>query len=371
VTLTAPGTLRALRLDPRALDRDALSAWGDLADRAAEPNPFFRPEFMLANIEERAIPAELLVIMDRERWVACLPVVHRAATREFPLSSLTAVTDEYSFSGTPLMDRDQLDQAADAFVRLVRAQRRAAVVAISVWETNGPVGQAIEGAARRHGVPLGHAAPFERAGWRREAEPHFPSPAFNRSDRRELARRTRLLETELGARPRVVDRSGDPAAWEQFLALENTGWKAAAGTSLASSERDRAFFLRMCGGMSRAGCLEIVALEITEQTLAMECHLIDGQAFWSFKIAFDPTYAKYSPGTLLKYRVIEALEARPFVIADSCAMPDNAHMNRLWPNRRRMDTLLIGSGGVAGRLLPVLLWSRRAMRRGRHIVSRT
>lgn len=355
--------LRGIRLDPRAVDAAGHAAWRDLADRAAEPNPFYRPEFLLANVIERGLAVELLVVMDGPRWVACLPVRTLPPTPRLPLSSLTALTDEYSFSGTPLLDREVLDAAADGLVELVRAERRAAVLLIGVFESDGPVGRAIEAAAARQGTRLTRLTSFQRAGWRRSTEPHFPGPAFNRSDRRELARRTRLLSAEVGGEPLIVDRSHDPAAWDQFLAMENAGWKADRGTALASTTPDAAFFRRMCEGMAAAGCLEIVSLEVAGRTVAMECHLIDGPAFWSFKIAHDPAYRKFAPGTQLKYRVIDGLQDRQFDLANSCAVPDNAHMNRLWPDRRTMEIVMLPTRAPAARLVRPILWGRGAARR--------
>ena len=361
--------LLGIRLDPAAIDDAGLAAWHELADRAAEPNPFYRPEFLLANVIERRVPAELLVVLDRDRWIACLPVTRRPASVRFPLPTLAAVTDDYSFSGTPLLDREALDDAAAGLVGLIRTERRAAAVMIGVFEMSGPVGQALTRAAARAGRPIHEHSSFVRAGWWRRAEPHFPGPTFDLTDRREIARRSRRMSAELGGDVRVVDRTHDPAAWDRFLAMENSSWKAARGTALASTERDAAFFRRMCAGLARTGHFELVTLDVAERTLAMEAHLIDGTALFSFKIAFDPAYRRFSPGTNLKYRVIERLEGSSMTVADSCASPDNAHMNRLWPDRRVMRTVVVGTGAPTASLLVPLLRARSVGRHARDSVA--
>ena len=362
--------LRAVVLDPVAVDDAGLVAWRDLADRAAEPNPFYRPEFLLANVVERRVPAELLVVVDGDRWLACLPVQRRAASLRFPLPTIAAVTDEYSFSGTPLLDRDAVDTAADGLVELVRADRRAAVLMIGIFETSGAVGTAMRRAAERAGAPFREHSSFERAGWWRSAEPHVPGPGFTSHDRRQLARRTKKMTAELGGEITIVDRTMDPEGWEQFLAMENSSWKADRGTALASTERDAAFFRRMCAGLSRTGQLELIALGVGEHTAAMQTSLIDGTSLFSFKIAFDPRYGQYSPGTILKYRTLERLEGSTVNVGDSCAAPDNAHMNRLWPDRRVMRTLVMPTGSPLGVLLRPLLAARAIGRRVRDAVAR-
>ena len=354
---------RVVRIDPRLVDESGVRAWAALADRAVEPNAFYRPEFLLANVIERNVRAELLVVMDGDRWIACLPIRSRPASAQFPLPWLSALVDEYTFSSTPLLDPEALDAAADGLVRLVRAERRAAALLIPLFESTGPAGRAIAAAAKRHGTEAVQVGGLVRGGWRRSTERHFPGPAFNRSDRKELRRRERLLVAELGGDLRVVDRSSDPAAIEAFLAMEDSGWKAERGNPFAKIPGDAAFFRRMCTEMSAAGCLEIIGLEVSGQTLAMEVHLLEARTFWSFKIAHDPVYRRFSPGTQLKYRVIDSLEDRAFDLGDSCAVPDNAHMNRLWPDRRVMDTWLLPTRAPLARLVPILLLGRSVARR--------
>ena len=52
-------------------------------------------------------------------------------------------------------------------------------------------------------------------------------------------------------------------------------------------------------------------------------------SLYSFKIAYDPDFSRFSPGTQLSFRVIERFHERGFVLADSCAISQNPHMNRL------------------------------------------
>jgi hypothetical protein len=377
--VVAPGTadgyatgsgLQAIRLDPLALPANDLAASSQLADRAAEPNPFFRPEFVLANVIERGAPAELLVVRDDARWLACLPIRTRPPSLRLPVPQLEGLIDEYSLFGTPLIDRESLGPATDALIDLIRAERRAAVLVLGKFDPDGPVGAAIAAAAMRRGMRPIVYSDEDRAAWRRSSDPGHAGVRLNRSDSRELARRSRLLSTELGGELLVVDHSLEPAAWDTFLAMENSGWKAERGTALGSTAADAAFFRHMCAAMSAAGLLEVVALEVGGHTVAMECHLVDAGVLYSFKIAHEPEFRKFSPGTQLKYRVIESFHQRGLVLADSCAVPSNLHMNRLWPERRRMQTLLLPTGAQTASLLPPAMFVRAAAKRFRDDVLR-
>ena len=365
-----PSSFHADRIDPRALAPEDVAAWTDLADRAIDPNPFFRPQIALANMEERGVPLELLVVRDGARWVACLPVRRRPASLRMPFPVLESMTDEYTFLGTPLLDPIALDPAADALLSLLDAERTAAALVIGAWAPDGPAGAALARAAARRGRAPTILAAFTRAAWQRAADGPSPGAQLPGDDRKELARRTRRLRDALGAEPQVVVRTDEPAAWDAFLAMENTGWKAERGTALGSTAGDAAFFRRICAGMAAIGRFEMLALEGGGRTVAMECHLLDRDVLFSFKIAHDPAFRAYSPGTQLKAWVIDRLEERGLRAADSCAAPDNAHMNRLWPGRRPLQVIVIPTGAPAARLVRPVLGARLAARRLRDVMAR-
>jgi len=239
----------------------------------------------------------------------------------------------------------------EGLLAAVAAERRAAMLVLDPIDPEGPVGRALRDEAARRGARPIVFLEYERAGWRRRSDGRPPETRISASDRRELRRRQRQLATRLGGELEVVDRTDDPVAWEAFLAMENTGWKAERGTALASRPADAAFYRRMCADMSAAGHLELLALEGAGEPVAMGTHLVDGDVLYSFKIAHAPEYARSSPGTQLKRRVHAAFGDRGLALADSCAAPENEHMNRLWPDRRRMQILLLPTGAPSARLL--------------------
>lgn len=341
---TLDSGLTSHALDPRDLDVVELDRWRTLADRAAEPNPYFRPEYVLANALERDRSVSLIVIRDGERWVACLPITQRTASRALPLPHVGALTDEYSLLGTPLVDRDAVGAAADALVESNQESRGPAALMIDQLAFDGPIGPALLAAAEARGLRPITLRQFERAAWRRTDDSAAPGQPGKDTDVKRLRRRARRLAEELGGSVQVADRTEESDAAEVFLAMENSGWKAEHGTALGSTAADAAFFRRICRDMSGAGLLRIISLEVNGRPLAMECHLRDGDALFSFKIAYDHGFSSFSPGAQLDLHLIEGFATQGLALVDTCASPANAHMNRLWPHRRPMRTLLLPSG---------------------------
>src|SRR5438132_2627801 len=85
-----------------------------------------------------------------------------------------------------------------------------------------------------------------------------------------------------------------------------------------------------------------------------------------FVFAFDEAYRAFSPGFLLEVENVRRLHQRPEVRwMDSCADAQHAMINRLWPGRRTMATVLFATGPAPGELLvslmPLLRLGRRQL----------
>jgi hypothetical protein len=67
---------------------------------------------------------------------------------------------------------------------------------------------------------------------------------------------------------------------------------------------------------------------------------------FSFKIAFDEDYARFSPGVLIQIENLRIL-ARPDIgWMDSCAVADHSMINSLWGERRRMVRATVPLAGA-------------------------
>ena len=133
------------------------------------------------------------------------------------------------------------------------------------------------------------------------------------------------------------DVTGDTV--ERFLELEHKGWKAAEGSSLASSSSHTAFFREMVEGFQSQHRVFFTELRLDGRAIASTCNLISGKAGFGFKIGWDPEYTRYSPGILNAFQLI--LHAPTYCTSmemiDSCSSPQS-FINNLWLEQRSLVT---------------------------------
>jgi CelD/BcsL family acetyltransferase involved in cellulose biosynthesis len=270
---------------------------------------------------------------------------------------------EFAFLGTPLVHHDGITETAGAFADWWISQRRALAWITGPIDPDGLAARALHEQLAARGVVHHVHEEYERAALRRRPEPTYLDDV-NPKRLKELRRLRRRLQEELEAPVEVVDRAQDPAAYDQFLALEHEGWKGEAGTALSSGEGTAAFFRTMCGEMAARGHLQLLALQAGARTIAMQCNLLEPQTMFSFKVAYAHEFARFSPGTLLEIDAIGVFHDRLGVVdADSCADPDNELINRLWPDRKRLQIVIAARRGAAGWMPRAMLRAERAARR--------
>jgi CelD/BcsL family acetyltransferase involved in cellulose biosynthesis len=329
-----------------------LRDWRELAGRAIEPNPYFEPDFVLPAARSLARPAEVgvLVAEGADGWAACLPVRRAWRWRRLPLRSLTVWRHLYCYLGTPLVSDDRPRSALERLLEQATRDRTTTAFVLDWLGAGGPVGSILgEVLAERRGPALAYEA-FDRGLLRRRAEDNYLDDGLSVKRRKEFRRLERRLADDLGVPLGVIDRGSDGSAPAEFSRLEAAGWKGRAGTALASSTRHNRFFVEVCAAFGKAGRLQMLALEGGERTVAMQCNLLAGEGLFCFKVAYDEDLAAYSPGAQLELGAVSEFHRRDDVEwMDSCAAPDNELINRLWPDRRRIASVVVARGGRLGR----------------------
>jgi CelD/BcsL family acetyltransferase involved in cellulose biosynthesis len=355
-------TVATIRLSE--LDAEGRSAWRRLADSAAEPNPFYRPEFVEAAAGAHGDDPLLLVVTGSDGWLGCLPVTPARRWRRLPILGLAPWMPDLAFVSTPLLDGDRFDEAAGALAGFIARAGAWGALVLNAIEPGGAVGTALTRAFAAAGTTTILYAEWERAALFRRPQPTYLEEAMSAKRRKEMRRLRRTLERETGGPVQVVERSADASACTDFLALERAGWKGEAGTALASTAAGAAFFRSMCAGLEADGRIQLLALQAGERTVAMQSNLIDGGVMFGFKVAYDPALARFSPGALLEVEALQVFHESPSIVtADSCAASDSELINRIWPDRRRLQTLIVPTGSWRGAAIRPSLAATRYARR--------
>lgn len=323
-------------------ERD-LSAWRELAPSAVEPNPFFEADFVLAawrHLGRNGVG--LLVAEDADGWAACLPVHKPARWRRLPIAALAVWRHPYCFLGTPLVASGRTEAAVSALLDGGLGERRINVLTFDWLGDGGPVAAALERLLNERGISTVRYERFERASLRRRPEPTYLDDTLRGHRRRELQRMRRALARDVGDPVTTTDRPEDPDALEDFLRLEASGWKGEQGTALASREDHARFFRAVCASFARDDRLQLLELTAGGRPVALKCNLLAEGTVFCFKIAYDAQYARYSPGVQLERETVDLFHGRTSLNSmDSCATPNNQMINRLWPDRRPITTIVV------------------------------
>lgn len=366
------GRVSAVRLKSLPLsdvtERD-VAAWTELAGTAVEPNVFFEAPYVLAAHRALREPGvRLLVVADGDRWLAALPVrrVHR--WHRMPLRVLGTWLHKYCYLGTPLVAAGREEEAARHLVRGLRPHGGPAALELLI--ADGPVMAALAGAFRSEGVATAVWDRYARASLDRRPQPDYIETTLRSKRRRELRRqRGHLAEAAGGGELTTADESADPSAVDRFLALEASGWKGRSETAL-SAAHDDGFFRAVCDRLRAEGRLQLLALRSGDRTVAMKCNFAAGDGAFCFKIAHDEELGKFSPGVQLELDNVQVFHARPELRwMDSCADPNHPMIDRLWPDRRQLVSLLLAPRSLAG--LPAWGQARAAVELRRRMKERT
>jgi CelD/BcsL family acetyltransferase involved in cellulose biosynthesis len=335
--------------------------WRDLASAATEPNPFYEPWMLLPALRSFAARDRVEVILAFRGDVLCgiFPIAYRRGRAEL-------WRHPYCYLTTPLLRRGCERIAMRSWLDAMAG--RAALIRVEDMPAAGRARMHLVDELNDRGWPALFTQAYTRAVLRRADSPdEFLTRALAGKRRKEFRRQRNRL-SELGALTTDALAPGaDPAPWiDELLALESMGWKGRAGVASVS---DRAFLAEMAKGAAREGKLQMLALRLDGRPLALKLNLFAGEGAFAFKIAFDETYARFSPGVLLELDNVEHAHRLPSLRwMDSCAAPNRFMINHLWPDRREVQTVFFGTGTRWGALtvalVPLLHFARHLVTRG-------
>ena len=353
-----------------------IGAWNDLVEHAAEPNVFYEPHTLLPAWRHLAPPDLRIVLVwapnalpgRAPQLVGLFPITRRDRYSGLPISVMATWQHLYSYLGTPLVRARFASQVLQAFLAWLRTEGDALLFECRSIRSDGAFYHALVETQNRLRFDVFHAARHTRACFvpAASADAYFEH-SLSAKKLKELRRQERRL-AELGHL--AYDRSpGDLDTWiDEFVKLEATGWKGRGGTALQDDQAALAMFRSYAHGAHTRKRWMALALRIDGRAIAMKCNLLSGNGAVAFKIAYDESYARFSPGVLLEIEHVRLLhEGGAPAWMDSGAAADHPMIGPLWRDRIAIETIVVPTGRAPGTFavaaLPLLRWGARFAKR--------
>lgn len=330
------------------------TAWNDLADHAVEPNPFYESWMLLHAWQTfgQADDLQLALVLrsgvrpqDPAELCGLIPLWRRKHDQlRRPIFALWQ--NDYVCNCTPLLRAGVATETWRTFCQWLSTQRLP-LLELPLVTADGPFQHALLEVANERHTPLFAAYQYSRALLRPAASADtYCSLTMSCHNRQELRRQRRRLGERGTLEVRLYQPGEDVSPWiDEFLRLEAAGWKGLAGTAFAAAEADARYLREIIRAAARQHKVSLLGLFLDGRAIALKLNFLSGSGGFTFKIAFDEEFKKFSPGVLLELENIGWFhEQQQVEWMDSCARPDHFMIGRLWKDRRLMQRLVMSTG---------------------------
>jgi hypothetical protein len=361
-----------------------VATWDNLAANACESNVFYESWMLLAALEAFGAGQRLefhLIFApgrgpDSQHPLLCglFPFERRRRYKRLPLGVLKGWKHSYCPFCTPLIRKGHEVETLDAlFEHAASARGGAPLIEWDFVSAEGPFQQSLIEVLNAR-----QAATFVDDCWNRgllkpntASSDEYLRAALSQKRRKEMKRQeNRLAETgRVQYMALGEENSGEFEDWlDAFLQLEASGWKRESGTAFLCQPSHEKFFRTITARAYERGRLMMTALRVNDRPIALTCDFATGEGSFAFKIAFDETQSRYSPGVLLEIEGIRRIHDNPHhKWVDSCAVRGHFMINRLWTERRLLQNIVIatrrGRGEFVVSTLPFLRYLKRVVSR--------
>ncbi len=321
-------------------DAALIEHWEDLRQRAAG-NVFMHPVALAAAAALGFAQIHVLLAWFEDatsrRLVGCWALRTRGLRPLWP-RSLGAPPYDYAFVANPVVDPAHADAVMAAFFKAI-ADDPALPKVLQLKSLDGDAASfpaLMQAIGSRPMIRLSEQQrPFLNAASERKR-----SGSTGKKLRQDWNRLAALGAVEITNARTAPDVR---AAFEIFLAMELHSWKGRHGTALLSDDDDAAFARRLIADLAAHRGASVALLRVDGKPIAAQVLLYDGTTAYTWKTAYDPEFAKFSPGALLVDKITDELFAAGIERFESCS-PDGGFMAQLWTGRRTTIDLLVDVG---------------------------
>lgn len=339
-----------------AVPERLMPEWLALAEDAAEPNAFGEAWFVAPALDQLREDRTVWIVEVRDEadlLAGVMPVAIEPRYGRIPVRHTSNWTHFQCFMGTPLIREGFETSFWHAMLEMLDASDWApGFLSVSGLFENGAAHAGLRAAAARLDRPAATVHRYARAALQSRLSPEvYLAETLRGKKRKELRRLSNRLAEMGSVRFATLDRADELSRWcDDFLALESAGWKGSRGSAFANEAATTSFFRQVIAGAFDAGRLDFQRLDLDGRAIAMLVNFRTPPGSWSFKIAYDEEFARFSPGVLIEIENLPRVLGDPEIDwMDSCAVEDHPMINALWMERRAIVQVSVPLSGMRRR----------------------
>ncbi len=291
-------------------------AWDNLWARTPIQQPACRSRPLTAWLQTFAAKSRvrILTVSRGSRLVAALPLVSGRYRQFIPVTSLAR--NSWSYAGELLLDVGHDAHAACRMLADRCRNMRTPLLRFEDVPYKSAHWQMFFSVMSHHQISCRRSDTFSIGTVNIGSDWEVYKANCSKNHRKKMGRMLRRLES-VGAVDFHQYRDLRPDQVTPLLRcgfeMENQGWKGDAGTSALGSRGMFEFYLNQAKSLAADGCLCLSFLSCGGQPIAFEYGWIAKGTYFSPKVAYNPEFAKYSPGHLLLWKMFERFHADPGV----------------------------------------------------------
>jgi len=334
-----------------------INIWDRLSRNSIERNIFYEPWMFLPafkHLREQKVSVILVWNTTKRRkplLTGFFPFTHESGYGYMPIKYLKTWRHQQCFLCTPLIYRGYEQETLQTlFHWLDRSPDETNLMQLDNFAAEGPFFRHLNTFLNKERYLFQQTNDYTRSLLYSEQSSKKYLSCMNERSLAKLQRKRKALSQQGALRLYSLDRKEDLEEWlNSFLAMEASGWKGRNNSALACSSQEVNFFKEVAREAFSRQKLLMTSLKIAKQAVAMQCAFRSGGCGFAFKIAYNETYAKYSPGVILHFEQLKYFcDKTSLKWVDSCSTPGTP-LDSLWKGRRKIKSLAISNKQLSSR----------------------
>lgn len=303
-----------------------------------------------------------IIFSDRNEPISVAGLTPRAAFPLVPIKTAVTWDTGFLFSGTPLLDSKNPEQALIKLLQKAQIRLKTKSVLFYKVQQSDIFDQTVSALTSQQSARHKIFKEHQRAvlNCTTDYETWF-NENFSRKRKKEYRRLRNRLADQGDLVSTTWDNSMPIGPWlDEFLALEKSGWKGKGGTAIACNDTQEGHLRQAVEQMAQNGSLLFWKITLDDKVIASMFGFTENNQAWLGKMAFDETKSQFSPGVLVildatKDFLDNPLNRSKVELVDSSADANHPMINNIWRDRITIADYLIATPNTSDTMFKVVV----------------